>query len=200
MITTDATGPRRPDTLFERATTDRLVIRRFRPEDAPTLAAYRSDPDVARYQSWEPPFEVASARRFIDSLAPDHPDTPGDWFQFAVVDAATGRHIGDVAAGVDGDDSRLATIGVTLAPSAHGRGYGSEAVSWLLDYLLVERGKHRVVADCDVRNHAVVALLERVGMRREAHHLQSAWWKDEWVDEYVYAILASEWQGSRQRG
>jgi len=40
------------------AETDRLVIRRFRPEDAPAFAAYRSDPDVARYQSWTPPLSL----------------------------------------------------------------------------------------------------------------------------------------------
>jgi aminoglycoside 6'-N-acetyltransferase len=89
---------------------------------------------------------------------------------------------------------------VTLATSARGRGYASEAVAWLLDYLFSERGKHRVTADCDVRNDEVVALLDRLGMRREAHHLQSAWWKGEWVDEYVYAILADEWLKRRSPG
>lgn len=106
-------------------------------------------------------------------------------------------HIGDVAAGVDADDPRLATIGVTMATSAQGRGYATEAVAWLLDYLFLDRQKHRVTADCDVRNSAVVALLDRLGLRREGHHLQSAWWKGEWVDEYVYAVLAREW-GERQ--
>jgi len=110
-----------------------------------------------------------------------------------MVEAATGAHIGDVAAGVDADDPRLATIGVTLATSAQGQGYASEAVTWLLDYLFRDRQKHRVTADCDARNSKVIALLDHLRMRREAHHLQSAWWKGEWVDECVYAILAREW-------
>jgi aminoglycoside 6'-N-acetyltransferase len=110
-----------------------------------------------------------------------------------MVEAATGAHIGDVAAGVDADDSRLATIGVTVATSARGKGYAGEAVAWLLDYLFLDRRKHRVTADCDVRNSGAVALLDHLRVRREAHHLQSAWLKGEWVDEYVYAILAREW-------
>ena len=125
---------------------------------------------------------------------------PGEWFQFAVVEKATGAHIGDVAAAVDADDPRLATIGVTLAPSAQGRGYAGEAVAWLLDYLFLERQKHRVTADCDVRNSRVVALFDRLRMRREAHHVQSSWWKGEWVDEYVYALLAREWLEGRSPG
>jgi aminoglycoside 6'-N-acetyltransferase len=110
-----------------------------------------------------------------------------------MVEAATGAHIGDVAAGVDADEIRLATIGVTLATSAQGQGYAGEAVAWLLDYLFLDRRKHRVTADCDARNSKVIALLEHLRMRREAHHLHSAWWKGEWVDEYVYALLAREW-------
>lgn len=190
-------GSHTPDIAFEERRTDRLVIRRFRAEDASTLAAYRSDPKVARYQSWDSPFTLAQAQTFVDSFGATNPDTPGAWFQFALVEAATGLHVGDVAAGVDADDPRLVTIGVTLSTSAQRNGYASEAVAWLLDYLFLERDKHRVTADCDVRNDSVVALLDRLQMRREAHHLQSAWWKDEWVDEYVYALVAHEWLDRR---
>lgn len=183
-----------PDLAFDARRTDRLLIRRFQVEDASTLAAYRSDPAVARFQGWEAPFPLPQARAFIDQLGATNPDTPGEWFQFALIDAESEVHIGDVAAGVDALDPRLATIGVTLATSAQGRGLASEAIAWLLDYLFLERDKHRVTADCDVRNAPVIALLERLALRREGHHLQSAWWQGEWVDEYVYALLAQEWR------
>jgi hypothetical protein len=75
-----------PDVAFRERRTDRLVIRRFRAEDAATLAAYRSDPAVARYQSWDIPFSHEQAHSFIESLDTAHPDTPGEWFQFAVVE------------------------------------------------------------------------------------------------------------------
>jgi len=189
-----------PDVAFRERRSDRLVIRRFRAEDAASLSAYRSDPAIARYQSWDIPFSHAQARSFIESLEAANPDSPGEWFQFAVVEAATGVHIGDVAASVDADDPRLATIGVTLETFAQGRGYAGEAVAWLLDYLFLDRQKHRVTADCDARNSKVVALLDHLGMRCEAHHLQSAWWKGEWVDEYVYALLAREWLERRSPG
>jgi RimJ/RimL family protein N-acetyltransferase len=184
-----------PDRDFGSRRTERLLLRRFRPEDAGTLAAYRSDPEVARYQGWEVPFTLEQARRFVAGLATCHPDTPGAWFQFAVELDATGEHVGDLAAYSDDEDPSLARIGFTIAPAHQRRGYATEAVTALLDYLLVERGKRRVVADCDARNRASVAVLARAGMRREAHHLQSAWWKGEWTDEYVYAVLRSEWTG-----
>lgn len=119
--------PQTSDVAFPERRSDRLVIRRFRAEDAASLAAYRSDPATARYQSWDVPFSHAHARSFIEGLEGTNPDSPGQWFQFAMVEAATGAHIGDVAAGVDADDPRLATIGVTLATSAQGQGYAGEA-------------------------------------------------------------------------
>jgi aminoglycoside 6'-N-acetyltransferase len=178
---------------FEALRTARLTLRRFRAEDAAALAAYRSDPDVARFQGWESPFLEEQAAAFIAELAGTHPDTAGEWFQLAVTETATGELVGDVGMGPDGDDPRLARIGFTVAPARQGRGLATEAVTAVLDHLFRVRGKHRVAADCDVRNTASVALLERVGMRREAHHLASSWWKGEWTDEYVYAVLADEW-------
>lgn len=182
-----------PDTGFHSFGTDRLIVRRFSIGDVESLAAYRSDPDVARYQSWDTPFTQAQAQDFIEALAVTDPDTPGKWFQFAVVEVSSGDHIGDLASFVDGAEPRLATIGFTLAMAAHGNGFATEAATGLLDYLFVGRHKHRVAADCDIRNAPSIAVLERLGMRREALHRQSAWWKGEWTDELVYATLAEEW-------
>lgn len=183
-----------PDRDFEELRTARLVVRRFRPADVPTFVAYRSDPEVARYQSWDVPFGEEEATQFVSGLSRDDPDTPGSWFQFAVAEATGGAHVGDVAAYVDPGDPRLARVGITLAADAQGRGVGTEALTALLGYLFDDRGKHRVSAECDARNVASAKLLERVGMRREAHHVRSSWWKGEWTDEYVYAVLADEWR------
>ncbi len=188
-----------PDTAFSALRTERLVIRRFVASDAETFAAYRSEPEVARHQSWDTPFSVDQARLFIEQLASEHPDTPGTWFQFALVDVASDTHIGDVAASCDAADRRLASVGWTLAPHAQGQGYATEAATALLDYLFDRRSKHRVTAGCDPCNAASAALMERLGMRREAHFIQSEWAKGEWTDEYVYAVLSTEWAQRRER-
>ena len=55
-------------------------------------------------------------------------------------------------------------------------------------------GWHRIVGSCDARNHSSVRLMERIGMRREAHFVQSELVKGEWTDELVFAILVHEWK------
>ena len=62
-----------------------------------------------------------------------------------------------------------------------------------LAYLFDEQGLHRITAACDVENLASSPLLERVGMRREAHFIENIWFKDEWRSEYVYALLRNDW-------
>jgi RimJ/RimL family protein N-acetyltransferase len=66
-----------------------------------------------------------------------------------------------------------------------------------VDYLFGDLHLHRVTATCDVENLASFKLLERVGMRREAHHVENIWLKGAWGSEYVYAMLDREWNPIR---
>jgi len=184
------------DTEFTEMMAERLVLRRFHAADAAAFAAYRSDPAVARYQSWEAPYAVERAERMIEELAAEHPDTPGEWFQFAVALRETGELIGDCGAHVLADDPRQAEIGFTLATANQGIGYATEAVRTLLAYLFGARDKHRVTANCDDRNVRSAALLRRVGMRREGLLIESTWAKGEWTNDELYAVLRREWSAT----
>lgn len=185
------------DAAFTGLTTERLVLRRFRPGDLDAFVAYRSNPEVARYQNWEAPYPPSQAHQLLQELQATHPDTPGEWFQFAVALRHTDRLVGDCAAHVRADDPCQAEVGFTLAPEHQGRGYATEAVRRLLHYLLIERGKHRVSATCDDRNTRSAAVLERVGMRREGHLLEGTWSKGEWISDLLYAVLRREWPASQ---
>jgi RimJ/RimL family protein N-acetyltransferase len=171
--------------------TERLVLRRFRAADAEPLAAYRSDPDVARYQSWTAPVPIEEARAIVASLEKGDPDLPG-WFQFAVEHTGDRALIGDV--GVDlHENRRQAEIGFTLAAAYQGRGFAAEAVRAVLDHLFRVRGLHKVSAECDARNTASARLLERVGFTREGLLRKHTWIKGGWTDDLLYGVLAEEW-------
>lgn len=185
-----------PDEGFTDLAGARVTLRRFQPEDLETFVAYRSSVPVARFQSWDAPYPRAEGELFIREQAVQHPDTAGEWFQFAVVLRSTGELIGDCAAKTDGDDPRQAEIGFTIAPAHQRRGYATESAGTLLRYLFAQRGKHRVTACCDARNSASAAVLERLGMRREGHLRESTWAKGEWTDDLLYALLDREWQAA----
>jgi RimJ/RimL family protein N-acetyltransferase len=183
-----------PDEGFTERTGPRVALRRFHAADVATFVAYRSSEQVARFQSWDAPYPKEEGERFIQDMARQHPDTPGEWFQFAVALRPAGQLVGDCAVMPHADDPRQCDIGFTLSPAHQGHGYATEAVRLLLDYLFTERGKHRISAYCDPRNAASVSLLERLGMRREGHLRESTWAHGEWTDDLVYGLLSDEWQ------
>jgi RimJ/RimL family protein N-acetyltransferase len=185
------------EAAFNRIESERLILRRFRDSDLVPFVAYRIDPEVARYQSWDS-FDEREARVFIREMESAQPGMPGEWFQFAVESKETGGLVGDCALQVDGQEPYCAEIGFAFAREHQGKGFASEAVSRLLDYAFDALGLHRVVAIVDCRNKSSWALLERVGMRREGHFLENVWFKGRWSDEYLYAVLKDEWLGERE--
>jgi aminoglycoside 6'-N-acetyltransferase len=189
------------DTAFDRLLTPRLVLRRFSAADADRFAAYRSVPDVARYQSWEAPYPLERAQTMIEWLGEHHPDEPGEWYQVAIAE----REAPDVLVGDCGfrprvEEPLVVDIGFTLGPAAQGRGYATEAVGELLRYLFQDRSKHKVCADCDTRNDPSWRLLERLGFSREGTLRGGYRDGDEWSDEHLYGLLADTWRDRRGGG
>jgi RimJ/RimL family protein N-acetyltransferase len=180
---------------FQPIDLQRVLLRRFTDDDLPIFLAYRNDPEVARYQSWETTSE-AEARDFIQEQKHAQPGIPGAWFQIAIELEETSELIGDCALKIFAD-ARQAELGFTLSQAYQGRGLAFEAVSGVLDYVFKTLQLHRVIAITDCENAASIALLARLGMRREGHFIQNTWFKGKWGDEYLYAILEGEWLGKR---
>jgi RimJ/RimL family protein N-acetyltransferase len=174
-----------------------VSLRRFEDSDLGPFLAYRNDPEVARYQSWES-CDEREGLDFIREMRSSEPGTPGEWFQFAVELKETGQLIGDCGLKTE-EDGQQAEIGFTLSREHQGKGYAFEAVSRLLDYAFDELGLHRIVAIADQENARSVALLERLGMRREGSFTQNSWFKGHWASEHLYAILREQWLGMREQ-
>jgi RimJ/RimL family protein N-acetyltransferase len=184
----------RVDADFDRLLTERLVIRRFVASDAEPFARYRSLPDVARFQSWEAPYSVERARVFVDWMATHHPDERGEWYQFAIATRADPTTlIGDCAFHGRAAEPMIADIGYTMDPAFQGNGYATEAVGELVRYLIEDRGKHKVCADCDTRNEGSWKLLERLAFRREGEIRGAFRDGDGWASEFLYGMLAEDW-------
>ena len=177
--------------------TERLILRPLEEKDLDIFSAYRSDPLVARFQGWEVPYSPLNSRTFLRFMEAIQPGVPGEWYQFAVALKKTDQMLGDLGLQVLKNEPRVAEFGVTFARENQGKGYATEAVRGLFDYAFRSLKMHRVFSRLDARNDPSARLMERLGMRREAHFIQNAWFKGEWTDEYWYAILAEEWERIR---
>lgn len=166
--------------------TPRLRLRHFRPADAPALSAYRSDPEVARYQGWSAPVSVESAAALIAKFS-DDPTRPG-WFQYAIELKEDGCLIGDIGVNLN-ENLMQADLGFTLARDRQGHGYATEAVSAVLKDRFAG-GLRRMSAECDARNLSSAQLLERLGFQLEGRRPAFTWIKGEWTDDLLYGLLA----------
>lgn len=175
--------------------TARLRLDRLDPADAPALFAYRGDEAVARYQGWKPA-DVADAEAFIAGQVALPFGTKDAWCQLAVRDRTTGELVGDLGIHFPGSTLDAIEFGVSFRPEKQGRGYAREAVGAVLDLAFGEWGYRRAVGSVDPRNVASVALLRSLGFRQEAHHVESYFYRGEWADDVIFALLAREW-GSR---
>ena len=151
------------DADFDRLVTDRLVLRRSRPEDAETISAYRSDPDVNRTQGWERT-DIESVRADIEEMAARTPGQPGGWVQFSVERREDGRLVGDV--GISRADGAPGVLkrGNPIARVVLGRGTAPEAVQALVSYAIDTLGAEVVRAYADADNVSSIRVAEKVGM------------------------------------
>lgn len=153
-----------PDTDFRPLTTERLHLRRSLPEDAEAISAYRSDPDVHRYQGWERT-DPAVVRAEIEEMSHRAPGAPGGWTQLSVEERGSGQLVGDVGLSLAEGEPGVIKVGYTMSPAFQGRGYATEAVGALAAYAFDRLGADVVRAYASADNVPSIRVAEKVGMR-----------------------------------
>jgi RimJ/RimL family protein N-acetyltransferase len=180
-------------TAHEPIQTARLTLRPFTPGDLDDMLAYMSRPDVVRYLYTDAHERAESERLLQRWVAASSLPAAGERLVLAVTARAGGRVMGELMLKWLSREHRQAELGYAFHPDFHGQGYAREAAAAMLELGFQEYGFHRIIANCDARNTASYKLMERLGMRREAHFIQNEFIKGEWTDELVYAILQPEW-------
>jgi RimJ/RimL family protein N-acetyltransferase len=152
-----------PDPDLEPIETARLRLRRSLPTDADIISAYRTDPEVHRYQGWDRT-DVDGVRGEIESMQTRAPGTPGGWVQLSVEELEGGALVGDVGLSPSDHEPGVIKIGYTISPDHQGRGYATEAVSALITYAFDQLEAQTVRAYASAENTPSIRLAERVGM------------------------------------
>lgn len=171
--------------------TERLSICRFRSEDWTAVLEYTSDPQVMEFMP-DGVFQDKEAMAFVN----ENMGEAAEKFAVRLKDADT--LIGHIVFHKWYGDNTY-EIGWVFNPVYHNRGYATEAAKAVVKYAFEELNAHRVIATCQPENIASYRIMEKIGMRREAHFRKcipahykkgTGWW-----DEYFYAILEEEWNG-----
>jgi RimJ/RimL family protein N-acetyltransferase len=120
-------------------------------------------------------------------------EAEGNALELAIQPRGSDTMVGDVILMYRSEVHRQGEIGFVLHPDHQGHGYATEAAREMLRLGFEQLGLHRIIGRLEARNSASAAVLERLGMRLEAHLHENEWVKGEWQSELVYAMLATEW-------
>ena len=175
---------------------ERLELRAFRTTDFAAYAAYHGRAEVYRFLYMPAPTGQALQDQFAAALAQPFAQD-GDTLRLAVTRRADGALVGEVLLKIASRAALQAEVGYIFHPDFAGQGYATEAVAAMLGLGFDALGCHRIFARLDALNAGSVGVVERLGLRREAHLIQNDRFNGVWGDEYIYAMLGSEWSVAR---
>jgi RimJ/RimL family protein N-acetyltransferase len=142
--------------------TERLSIQPLSIDDLDSFVAYRQDPEIARYQSWDTSYSKTQAKELIDSQSGILLPGKDQWLQLAIHNRISGELVGDLAIHAIEADNSIFEIGFTLARKHQGKGFAKEASRKLLTHLTLQ-GASKFFANTDSRNTPSIKLLTALG-------------------------------------
>ena len=175
---------------FRPIETERLVIRKFRPNDYKALYEYLSDEMVVRFEPYDP-YTLEQAKREAEYRS--HSDE-----YFAVTRKEDDVLIGNLYLGKR--QFNCYELGYIFNRNWQMSGFATESAAALLEYAFGNLHAHRVVAECNPLNYRSRKLMERLGMRREAELKKNVFFRKDssgqpvWQDTLQYAMLSEEWK------
>lgn len=178
--------------------TKRLFLRPFREQDFDAVHDYASVLENIVYMPWGPNAPEDTEQFLSDCMAADREERQTE-FNFAIALRDTGRVIGGCSITLD-EARRQGELGWTLHRDYWKQGYMPEVGRALLRFGFETLGLHRMFAHCRADNYGSCRVMEKCGMRREAHFLQNRTGREPgmWYDELIYALLREEWNNRQQ--
>lgn len=171
--------------------TERLLIRDINLDDKQAIFNYRSDAEANKFQSWIPE-TLEDVEQFIERNNKEF-NQPESWYQVLITEKDTKAVIGDIGIHFFGAENLQTELGITLNKDFQRRGYASEALKGVINFLFSDLKKHRIMASIDPENIDSLKLMKRIGFRKEGHFVKSLFWKNNWTDDVIYALLREEW-------
>lgn len=168
--------------------TERLLLREFTGADEADVHEYAADPAVSQYMDWGPNSPEITHQHIHKRLL-EQQAWPRAEVTLAIELREEGKLIGGFRLDIFDRRNGHADFGFVINRRYWNRGYATEATRAVLDRAFDALRLHRVIATCDTRNVGSARVMEKAGMRREAHFRKDVFQKGEWRDSYLYAIL-----------
>ena len=175
-----------------RIDTERLILRRFTPEDAQAMYEnWASQNNVTRYLTW-PTHGSAEISAWVVNDWVSHYDDPA-YYQWAIELKDIAQPIGSIAVVKCDNEVGMLEIGYCIGENWWGKGIVTEAFSAILPFLFREVGANRIQARHDSKNPASGRVMVKCGLTYEGTLRQADVNNTGIVDACMYSILKSEY-------
>lgn len=173
--------------------TERLILRRFKREDAEAMYAnWCADPEDTKYLMWPTHASIDETRRVLEDVWLSHYEEP-DFYQWAIEVKDLHAPIGSIGVVKSEDASQMVHIGYCIGRAWWHKGYSSEALCRLVRFFFAEVGVNRIESRHDPRNPNSGKVMQKAGLRYEGTLLQSDWNNQGICDAAYYAISAEDY-------
>lgn len=170
--------------------TERLILRKMTLEDAEDMFEYASDPDVAKYTTWDAHQSIKDSKFFLEIVVERYKNRQiTDW---GIVHKEEGKLIGTCGFAECHLFHSRAEIGYALSRKYWRQGYMSEAVTAIIRFGFQTMNLNRIEARCEVENIASARVMEKVGMQFEGILRQHIFTKGKYCDLKIYSILRQD--------
>lgn len=172
---------------------ERLIYRKFKYDDFPIVFDWLGNIENMKYRRGEPRSE-SETRDYLNWAISNAEEEDCKNYEFAVILKGDNSLIGTATLMHLSDEPE---IGWTLHRNYWQQGYGTEIGKAMLQFGFDTIGLRRIIAGCNARNRGSFRIMEKIGMRRDAHFIKaqhgSSALNNEWCDRFQYAILREEW-------
>lgn len=177
--------------------TNRIHLRELNRNDVDAVQSYASNINNILFLPWGPN-STNDTINFIEKCIETSKVKPRISYNLAIcrMENDIERLIGACLLNLN-QEMNEGTLGWALHLDEWNKGYMTETGRKLLEFAFEKLKLHRVIAKCNVDNHGSYRVMEKIGMRREAHFRKASYGRDNgnygWYDSYLYAILEEEW-------
>jgi RimJ/RimL family protein N-acetyltransferase len=173
-------------------TTPRLILREYFEADFEGVHNYARDAETVHFMTWGPNTPEDTSN-FIKLAISQQTIEPRDHYHLVVTLKEGAQIIGGCGIHIHRPEHKSAEIGYCFNKQFWKQGYATETMHALLEFGFETLQMHRIIATCNPLNTGSERVMQKNGLRKEAHFVQELWQKGRWRDSLLYAILESEW-------
>lgn len=181
----------------KKLTTQRLVLRRFTPEDAQAMFDnWANDERVTRFLTWTPHGSPELTKQLVSLWCDSY--SKEDYYNWAI--ELDGRLIGNISVVRMNDRSECADLGYCMAYDCWNKGIMTEAAGAVVDFLFGEVGVNRIGIGHAVKNPGSGRVAQKCGFAFEG--TKRAVFKainGDFLDISEYGMLRSDWLEAREK-